>query len=61
MVILYMTKHTTSPFNQKLESFQYNASQVITGTMRGTSREKLRQELDQEPLQLRIERALLFH
>ena len=40
-------------FHQKLQSFQYNASLSITGTTRGTSREKLHQELDLESLQLR--------
>ena len=43
----------TFAFHQKLESFQYNASLSVTGTTRGTSREKLNQELSLESLQLR--------
>ena len=35
---------------QKLESVQYSAVQAITGTWRGTSREKLYAELDRESL-----------
>ena len=33
-------------FNQKLESVQYNVALVITGTIRGTSREKLYYKID---------------
>ena len=40
-------------FHQKLESIQYNACLAITGAIRGTSREKLYQELGLESLQLR--------
>ena len=40
-------------FHQKLESIQYNACLAITGAMRGTSKEKLYQELGLESLQLR--------
>ena len=32
-------------FHEKLENFQYNASLAITGAIRGTSKEKLYQEL----------------
>ena len=45
------------PFNnsfyQRLESFQYNAALAITGAIRGTSKEKLYQELCFESLQSR--------
>ena len=40
-------------FHQKLESIQYNAYLAITGAVRGTSKEKLYQELGLESLQLR--------
>ena len=40
-------------FYQRLESIQYNACLAITGAMRGTSKEKLYQELGLESLQLR--------
>ena len=40
-------------FHQKLESIQYSACLAITGAIRGTSREKLYQELGLESLQLR--------
>ena len=40
-------------FHQKLESIQYNAALAITGARRGTSSEKLYQELDLESLQQR--------
>ena len=39
-------------FHQKLELLQYNACLAITGTIRGTSREKLYEELGLESLQL---------
>ena len=38
-------------FHQKMESIQYNAALAITGAIRGSSREKLYQELGLEPLQ----------
>ena len=41
------------PFQHKLESIQYNACLAITGAIRGTSKEKLYQELGLESLQLR--------
>ena len=50
--ILYDQAYNTS-FHQKLESVQYNACLAITGTIRGTSKEKLYQELGLESLQLR--------
>ena len=40
-------------FHQKLESIQYNACLAITGAIRGTSKEKLYQEIGLEFLQLR--------
>ena len=39
-----------SSFHEKLESIQYNASLAITGAIRGTSREKLYNELGLESL-----------
>ena len=38
-------------FHDNLESIQYNASLAITGAIRGTSKEKLYQELGFESLQ----------
>ena len=40
-------------FHQKMESIQYNAALTITGAIRGSSREKLYQELGLESLQQR--------
>ena len=40
-------------FHQKVEYLQYNAALAITGAVRGTSREKIYQELGLEPLQQR--------
>ena len=40
-------------FQQKMESIQYNAALAITGAIRGSSREKLYQELRLETLQQR--------
>ena len=40
-------------FQQKLETIQYNAALAITGAIRGSSREKLYQELGLETLQQR--------
>ena len=40
-------------FHQRLESIQYNAAIAITGTIRGTSSEKLFQELGLETLKSR--------
>ena len=40
-------------FHAKMESIQYNACLTITGAIRGTSREKLYQELGLESFQLR--------
>ena len=39
-------------FHQKLEFIQYNACLAITGTIRGTSKEKLYQEIGLECLHL---------
>ena len=51
--ILYDQAHNAL-FHQKLESLQYNACLAITGAMRGSSREKLYQELGFESLQQRL-------
>ena len=40
-------------FHERLESIQYNAALAITGAIRGSSREKLYQELGFESLQQR--------
>ena len=48
----------TLPFNQKLEKIQYNTALAITRAIRGSSREKLYQELGFESLQLRRWRKL---
>ena len=40
-------------FHQKLDSVQYNAALAITGTIRGTSKEKLYNELGLETLEKR--------
>ena len=50
--ILYDQAYNMS-FHNKLESIQYNACLPITGVIRGTSKEKLYQELGLEFLQLR--------
>ena len=50
--ILYDQAYNMS-FHQKLESIQYNACLAITGAIRGTSKEKLYQEIGLEFLQLR--------
>ena len=50
--IIYEEAYNSS-FHQKLESIQYNACLAITGAIKGTSREKLYQELGLETLQLR--------
>ena len=42
--IIYDQAYNTS-FHQKLELLQYNACLAITGAIRGTSREKLYEEL----------------
>ena len=40
-------------FHEKLESIQYNACFALTGAIRGTSKEKIYQELGLELLQIR--------
>ena len=40
-------------FQQKMETSQYNAALAITGAIRGSSREKLYQELGLQTLQQR--------
>ena len=40
-------------FHEKLESIQYNACLALTGAIRGTSKEKMYQELGLESLQIR--------
>ena len=49
--IIYDQAYNAS-FHQKLELLQYNACLAITGAIRGTSREKLYEELGLESLQL---------
>ena len=51
--IIYDQAHNAS-FHQKLESLQYSACLAITGAMRGSSRERLYQELGFECLQQRL-------
>ena len=50
-------------FSNKLETVQYNAALAITGAIKGTSREKLYQELGLEYLQQRrwMRRLCLFY
>ena len=48
--IIYDRAYNTS-FHQNIESIQYNTALAITGAVRGTSREKLYQELGFESLQ----------
>ena len=50
--ILY-DKAFNESFHQKIESIQYNACLAITGAIRGSSREKIYQELGLESLQHR--------
>ena len=50
--IIYDQAYKVS-FHQKLESIQYNAALALIGAIRGSSREKLYQELGLESLQLR--------
>ena len=49
METIYDRAYNTS-FHQNIESIQYNAALAITGAVRGTSREKLYQELGFESL-----------
>ena len=46
-------QHYNNSFHQKLESIKYNADLAITGAIRGSSREKLYQELGFESLKQR--------
>ena len=46
-------QHYNSSFHQKLESIQYNTALAITGAIRGSSGEKLYQELGLESLKQR--------
>ena len=50
--ILYGQAYNAS-FHQKFESLQYNACLAITGAIRGSSREKLYQQIGFESLQQR--------
>ena len=50
--IIYNQAYNAS-FHRKLESIQYNAALAITGVIRGTSKEKLYQELGFKSLQER--------
>ena len=45
-----MTRHLMNPSIKRIESIQYNAAIAITGAIRGTSSEKLYQELGLESL-----------
>ena len=49
--IIYDQSYNTS-FHQRLESLQYNAALAVTGSIRGTSKEKLHNELDLQSLQI---------
>ena len=51
--ILYDQAFNNS-FHGRLECIQYNAFRLITGATRGTSREKLYQELGLEPLDFNV-------
>ena len=50
--VIYYQAYTAS-FYQKIEYVKYNSALVITGTIRGTSKEKLYHELGLETLQKR--------
>ena len=50
--IIYDQAYNAS-FHQKLDSIQYNAALAITGAIRGTSKEKLYDELGLETLEKR--------
>ena len=50
--VIYDQAYTAS-FHQKIESVQYNSALAITGTIRGTSKEKLYHELGLETLEKR--------
>ena len=50
--IIYDQVYNAS-FHHKLDSFQYNAALAITGAIRGTSKEKLYDELGLETLEKR--------
>ena len=50
-----------SAFHDKLESIQYNACLVITGAIRGTSREKIYQELGLEFVKSRHWFRKIYH
>ena len=54
---------SNNAFFNKLETVQYNAALAITGAIKGTSREKLYQELGLEYLQQRrwMRRLCLFY
>ena len=49
----YELKRIIASFHEKIESIQYNACLALTGAMRGTSKEKIYQELGLESLQIR--------
>ena len=49
--IIYDQTYNLS-FHQKLESIQFNAASALTGEIRGSSREKLYQELGLKSVQL---------
>ena len=45
MVILFINQAYNLSFHQKLESIQYNAALAVIRAIRGSSKEKLHQEL----------------
>ena len=50
-----------SSFDKKLESMQYNGCLVLTGALRGSSKEKIYQELGFESLRVRCWYRKLCH
>ena len=59
--VIYDQPHNAS-FSRKIESVQYNAALAITGTIKGTSRERLYEELGFENLSDRRKyRRLVFN
>ena len=58
--IIYDQAYNLS-FHQKLESIQYKAALALTGAIRGSSREKLYQELGLESRQLRRWKLCCFY
>ena len=63
MATLFMIEHLMNNFTKKLESIQCNAAIAIIGAIRGTSSEKLFQELGLESLKWRrwLRKLYLFY